>query len=232
VVAYDMPGFGLSSKPSVFDYRNQHQAEIAAALIKALKLEKVVIGGHSLGGAIALRAALVAPETAGLVVMNPGIITTGVPAAAKYITLVWPMARIQAKLLGDPDFRGNFLRQSFVDPSIITPEVIADLGRTARTPDYLSGMTSMMGQYYDADEVKLLPAVKVPSLVAFGARDKGKPDPQGEMDTLHAGLKDSETLWVTTSGHYVHEEAPAEVAAAMAQLAQKLLGGPGIDPGA
>jgi len=211
VVAYDMPGYGLSDKPAPFDYRNAHQAEIAGDLIKALGLENVVVGGHSLGGAIALRVALQSPEVIGLVVMNPGIITTGVPAIAKY--LVFPFPRLQAKLFGDPDFRASFLRTSFIDQSIVTDDVIRDLSLASRSEGYLRGMTELMGQYADADEVPMLPLLRVPSLIVWGAQDRRKP--KGEFEELKARLPLNSAVLVPGSGHYVQEEAPVETAAAM-----------------
>lgn len=220
VVAVDMPGYGLSAKPVDFDYHNPHQAKVIDDFIETLGLKHVVIAGHSLGGAIALRVALTSPEVVGLVVMNPGIVTTGVPAAAKY--MFFPLQRIQAKLFGDPEFRVGFLRRSFVDPGIVTDQVVQDLSLASRSEGYLTGMTSLMGQYSDADEVPLLEQVQMPALVIFGARDRGKPDPRGEFDTLLARLPDSLGLWVESSGHYVQEEAPDQVAAAMLTFAERL----------
>jgi pimeloyl-ACP methyl ester carboxylesterase len=219
VVAYDLPGYGLSDKPAPFDYQNAHQAEIAGDLIKALGLENVVVGGHSLGGAIALRVALRSPEVIGLVVMNPGIITTGVPAIARY--LVFPLPRIQAKLFGDPDFRAGFLRRSFIDPSIVTDDVIRDLSLTSRSEGYLRGMTNLMGQYSDAGEVPMLPRLTVPSLIVWGEQDRGKP--QGEFEKLKSLLPRNTAVLVPTSGHYVQEEAPAETAAAMIAFVNRVL---------
>jgi pimeloyl-ACP methyl ester carboxylesterase len=219
VVAYDMPGFGLSSKPAPFDYKNANQARIASDVIRALGLKNVVVGGHSLGGAIALRVAVSDPEVAGLVVMNPGIVTTGVPAIAKY--LVFPFPRLQAKLFGDPAFRSDFLKRSFVDPAIVTDDVIADLSRTSRSEGYLTGMTNLMGQYQDADEIPLLAQVKVPALIVWGAQDRGKP--AGEFEQLKALLPAADTAYVPKSGHYVQEEAPEETAAGMKALADRIL---------
>ncbi len=211
VVAYDMPGYGLSAKPAPFDYRNASQARIGAALIRELRLTNVVVGGHSLGGAVALRVALESPAVIGLVVMNPGIITTGVPPVAKY--LVFPFPRLQAKLFGDPEFRSDFLRRSFIDPSIVTDEVVADLSRTSRSEGYLTGMTHLMGQYSDAAEVPLLPALQVPTLIVWGAQDRGKPP--GEFEDLRRLTPGNTAVLVATSGHYVQEEAPRETAEAM-----------------
>jgi len=230
VVAFDMPGFGLSDKPAPFDYKNAHQAEMASDLIKALGLQRVVVGGHSLGGAIALRVALESPEVIGLVVMNPGIITSGVPAIAKY--LVFPFPRIQARIFGDPEFRGDFLRRSFINPAIVTDEVVQDLSRTARTQGYLSGMTSMMGQYNDPDEVPMLPRVTVPSLIVWGQQDRNKS--MREFEELKAKLPLNTAVLVPTSGHYVQEEAPAETAAAMNAFVDRVLppqSSPALIPG-
>jgi pimeloyl-ACP methyl ester carboxylesterase len=228
VVAYDMPGYGLSAKPAPFDYRNASQAKFASDLIRALGLKNVVVGGHSLGGAIALRVAVDDPEVVGLVVMNPGIVTTGVPPIAKY--LVFPFPRLQAKLFGDPEFRSNFLKRSFVDPSIVTDQVIADLSLTSRSEGYQRGMTHLMGQYQDADEIPLLAKVKVPSLIVWGAQDRGKP--AGEFEELHALLPAADTVYVESSGHYVQEEAPEETAAGMKALADRIMAGkaPPADP--
>ena len=219
VVAYDMPGFGLSDKPSPFDYKNAHQAEFAGQFIKALGLQRVVVVGHSLGGAIALRVALQSPEVIGLVVMNPGIITSGVPAIAKY--LVFPFPRIQAKIFGNPEFRSDFLRRSFVNPGLVTDAVVKDLSRTARTQGYLNGMTDMMGQYNDPDEVPMLPRLTVPSLIVWGQQDRNKA--LSEFEELKAKLPHNTAVLVPTSGHYVQEEAPAEAAAAMNAFVDRVM---------
>jgi pimeloyl-ACP methyl ester carboxylesterase len=211
VVAVDMPGFGLSAKPADRDYHNPAQAEIMGDFMRALGLKRVVVGGHSLGGAIALRVALNEPEVVGLVLMNPGIINTGVPKIAEYY--FWPLQRLSAKQFGNRDFRETFLKRSFVKPEIVTPEVMDDLMLTVRSEGYMAGMTAMMGQYEAATEAAMLPQVKVPTLIAWGDQDRGKS--LNELEQLRAGLPDSMVARMPDAGHYVHEEAPADVAAAM-----------------
>ena len=76
VVALDLPGFGLSSKPADFDYRTGNMASVVGDFIRTLGMEEAVVGGHSMGGLIAMRVALDEPEIAGLVLMNPGIISS------------------------------------------------------------------------------------------------------------------------------------------------------------
>ena len=76
VITVDTPGFGLSAKPDDFDYRTGNVAHLVGDFIRALGMEQAIVGGHSMGGLIAMRVALDEPEIIGLVVMNPGIINS------------------------------------------------------------------------------------------------------------------------------------------------------------
>ena len=104
---------------------------------------------------------------------------------------------------------------------ILTDDVIRDLSRASRTQGYLSGMTDLMGQYSEPDEVPMLPRLTVPSLIVWGAQDRGKP--KGEFELLKAKLPFNTAVLVTTSGHYVQEEAPAETAAAMNAFVDRVM---------
>jgi pimeloyl-ACP methyl ester carboxylesterase len=219
VVALDLPGFGLSAKPVDHDYGNAGQARVVGAFIRALGLEQVVIAGHSLGGAVALHVAVSEPGISGLVLMNPGIITTGVPAFTQY--LFFPFQRINAKLFGDRAFRSRAIRGSFVDPSIITEDVMDELMLAARSEGYLAGTTSLMGQYTPpGSEIPLLAQVRVPVLIVWGGQDRSKP--AGEFEQLRELLPGSTAVLIPQAGHYVHEEAAAEAAAGMLAFAQEV----------
>jgi pimeloyl-ACP methyl ester carboxylesterase len=67
----------------------------------------------------------------------------------------------------------------------------------------------------------MLPQLKVPALIVWGAQDRGKP--AGEFAELSALLPNNTAVLVPTSGHYVQEEAPAETAAAMNAFVQRVL---------
>lgn len=210
-IALDMPGFGLSDKPVDHDYSNASQAAVVVDFIRALELDNVVIGGHSMGGALALHVAEQAPEVTGMILMNPGIITTGVPSTAEIS--VFPLPRLSAKTFGSRDFRERFLKTSYVNPDIVTPQVIDDVMIGAQTDDYLSGTTEMMKYYKSGDEAGMLADLRVPALIVWGVEDKGKPD--GEAEQLRDMLPISRLAKVADAGHYVHEEKPLESAAAI-----------------
>ncbi|MDJ0927002.1 MAG: alpha/beta hydrolase [Gammaproteobacteria bacterium] len=219
-VTVDMPGFGLSAKPVDWDYKNPNQARMMTEFMRELDLENVIVGGHSLGGAIALRVALTEPRVRGLVLMNPGIIETGVPRITEY--QFFPLQRLSAKQFGNREFRERFLKTSFVDPAVVTDEVMDNLMLVVRSEGYMAGTTSMMGQYEAAAEATLLGDVHVPTLIAWGEQDRRK-TPQ-ELADLQAGLSGSpavDTIQVASAGHYVHEEAPQILAAGMISAAEK-----------
>lgn len=217
VIAADMPGFGLSAKPADFDYRAGGMASAMGAFARAIGLNRYAVGGHSMGGAIALLMAVNEPEVSGLILMNPGIINDGVPKITRY--LPFPFQRIAAKQFGDRDFRESFLKVSYVNPDIVTEQVMDDLQLAARTDDYLVGATSMMGQYEDPVGLAPLAQVTVPTLIAWGKQDRNKDD--AELQQLIEGLSNTrvDVVEVADSGHYVHEEGAVPVAKAMIEAA-------------
>jgi pimeloyl-ACP methyl ester carboxylesterase len=62
VIIPDLPGFGDNSKDPRADYHTATQARRVLEFIDALQLERVHIGGNSMGGMIALRFALSYPN--------------------------------------------------------------------------------------------------------------------------------------------------------------------------
>ena len=215
VVALDIPGFGLSAKPADRDYSNQNQAQAVVDFIRELGLESVVIGGHSMGGALALHVAMTMPEVTGIILFNPGIITTGVPAATEYFK--FPLPRLAAKTFADRSFRERFIRTSFVDPSIITDDVMDELMLAAYTDDYITGTTQLMSYYVAGDEIGMLNDLRLPVLIVWGMQDSNKP--AGEELDLDSRISNSRLVTIASAGHYVHEEAPEESAAAVREAA-------------
>ncbi len=211
VIALDVPGFGLSDKPADHDYSNASQAAVISAFIDALGLDTVVIGGHSMGGTLSLHVAEQSPHVVGMVLLNPGIITTGVPAITQYQP--FPMQRLSARTFASRDFRGNFLKTSFLNPDIITEEVLDDLMLGSRTDDYYTGTTQMMKFYEPGNEVAMLADVRVPTLIVWGVEDKNKLPDEGQQ--LQAMIAGSRLALIADAAHYVHEEKPAESAAAI-----------------
>ena len=63
VIVPDQVGFGKSSKPKAFQYTFQQLATNTKTLLDSLDIHKITVLGHSMGGMVAARFALMYPET-------------------------------------------------------------------------------------------------------------------------------------------------------------------------
>lgn len=72
VVAPDQIGFGQSSTPEAYQYSFQQLAKNTKELLDSLRIKKVIVLGHSMGGMLATRFALMYPENVSqLILENP-----------------------------------------------------------------------------------------------------------------------------------------------------------------
>lgn len=71
VYCIDLPGFGGSDKPSRFSYALEDLASVLVDFIAHLKVPRVILMGHSMGGVVSLLTAILAPQRLqGLVLVN------------------------------------------------------------------------------------------------------------------------------------------------------------------
>lgn len=72
VIVPDQIGFGKSSKPTNYQFTFQQLAQNTKAVLDELKVDKIYLLGHSMGGMVATRFALMYPETVEkLILENP-----------------------------------------------------------------------------------------------------------------------------------------------------------------
>ena len=62
VISFDLPGFGLTGPNASGDYRGDTYARFVLDLMDQLKVQRFAIAGNSLGGEVAWRTALMAPQ--------------------------------------------------------------------------------------------------------------------------------------------------------------------------
>jgi pimeloyl-ACP methyl ester carboxylesterase len=122
VVTYDARGHGRSGKPSS-GYGFEPVVEDALAVIRATRLRKPVIAGHSWGAMAALELAAAHPRAiAGAVLVDGGITTLG-------RSMDWPTTK---ERLAPPNLKGlpleafrSMIRTFSADALDLTPEVEA-----------------------------------------------------------------------------------------------------------
>jgi pimeloyl-ACP methyl ester carboxylesterase len=95
LIALDRPGSGYSVRAPGATARLPEQAATVAAFIKALELERPLVVGHSLGGAVALTLALNHPELVSVIVTLAPLthMLDAVPPEFKGLYIASPLKR-------------------------------------------------------------------------------------------------------------------------------------------
>ena len=218
----DLPGFGRS--PAASAGTMESLARRMLVLLDTLGVERAVLGGHSMGGYIALRMAALAPERVlGLVLIATRAAPDGDAGAE---------SRRRAIAVIEAGGKGEFL-DGFV-PRLLgastrqrAPRLLAELRGLADevAPETLAACQRGMLQRPDSRPV--LAALAVPTLVVAGAEDELIPrEESDEMVDLAGG---AELVLIPRSGHTPSVERPIAAADAIAAfLARHFPGTPDV----
>lgn len=214
VTAIDLLGYGQSDQPDKADLGIAAQARLIGTLLETIGWRDGTLVGHDIGGGIAQLIAVDRPALLDRLVLVDTIAYDSFP--------VGPIARLKEPvwdtILGAPDFdlkRG--LRKSFeagvAHSDRVTPELIAMYeapfagirGRRA----YLRAARALRTDEL-ATRMAEVEALKIPTLVAWGAQDVFQPIAYGER--LAAALKNGRLVQVTGAGHFLPEDEPERLA--------------------
>lgn len=203
VYSIDLPGHGRSQPPgrsSIDAY-----ADILQAFIETLGLRRIVVAGHSMGGAIAQVLALRRPaQLAGLVLMataarlrvNPDLLEQIVP---------------------EPETAVAFIIKYGMGPNL--PQDVRQLARRRLLeiePHVLRDDFAACDAFDVRNDISTL---QVPALVITGSADKMVPLKFSQ--SLAEQIPAAELVTVEGSGHYVMLEQPQEVAGAVADFMER-----------
>jgi pimeloyl-ACP methyl ester carboxylesterase len=87
VIIPDQIGFGKSSKPQNYQFSFAQLASNTKAILDDLKIDKLIVLGHSMGGMVATRFSLMYPETVEKLILENPIGLEDYKALAKYQTI-------------------------------------------------------------------------------------------------------------------------------------------------
>jgi pimeloyl-ACP methyl ester carboxylesterase len=206
VIVLDLPGHGRSQGPGRDEIRD-YAADVTAFL-DALGLQRAVVGGHSMGGAVAQWMALAHPgRLLGLLLIGTGAKLRVAPAV---LDAVRENPELAISIIIDWSFGPD------------APEGIRALARRALEeidPAVLHGDLVACDRF---DILHRLGEIEVPTLVIGATEDRMTPLRFAEY--LAENLPEAELRVVEGAGHQMALERPQEVADAVAAFMDRLTG--------
>lgn len=233
VYAPNLPGFGTSAKPAVA-YSPAFFADFVAAFLDTLGLEQVAVAGNSLGGLIAMRLALTAPDrVAALGLVDSAGLGRNVTPVLRLLTLPGSGKTVTAwnkTALGAWQWALGVSALLFANPWRVPSAWLAQMYRMARVPGYLEATVAtarsemtLKGQREREILLDALPRLTMPTLVIWGTRDRVLPADQAQAAV--AGLPRGQLALIPDCGHLPHVECPDHFAAALSQFLSEQVGG-------
>lgn len=208
VITLDLPGFGLTGPSALGDYSDEAYDRFLQAFLAHLKLDRVVLGGNSLGGGIAWGYAARHPQqVAALVLVDAGnlaVASTSVPAGFQV-----PQSAVLRALAR------NFLPRPLVersvksvygDPSKVTAALVDRYFELTLREGNREALARRLGQRTPGRFTDLLPRIQAPTLILWGGQDRLIPPEAArifQQQIPHSRLEIFPAL-----GHVPQEEDP------------------------
>lgn len=218
-IAYDHRGQGQSASPDS-GYDMDTLTADAAALIKALGVEKCHFVGLSMGGFVALRMALDYPELVrSISVLDSSADPEPIENHGKYKKLNFVLRWFGAKPVVGAVMPIMFSQTFLNDPK---RKALRDRWATflGKVPDRKGMSKAVDGVIHRLSVYDRLGEIKTPTLIAVGDEDTATVPAKSER--MHAAIKGSEFMMVPQGGHVSTIDAPEAINTALTEFFDKL----------
>jgi pimeloyl-ACP methyl ester carboxylesterase len=211
VIRMDLPGFALTGPNRQDDYSIDTYVLFVRAFLDKLGLERVVLGGNSLGGQIAWATAAKMPERVQRLIL---VDASGYPLDS----IKDQRVPIGFRLMGIPGLRllaqhtlprgviESSVRNVYGDPSKVTPELIDLYADMTRREGNRRALARRFEQGYTGD-VTQLAKIKAPTLILWGSKDRLLPPEWGQR--FAHDIPNAKLVMLEGLGHVPQEEDPA-----------------------
>jgi haloalkane dehalogenase len=217
-IAPDLPGFGLSQSADGFGFSALEQAQVIVEFIDQLDLKGVGVMMQDWGGPTGLYAAQMRPERIDRLIIGN--------------TFGWPLSDVGVRIFSGT--MGGFLGRTsaylfngvirfFFSRGVVKklpPEVwkmyLAPFkNRSMRHPTHIFPKQLIAAKPFLQEIENGLPAIKnKPALIMWGDRDFAFKEK--ERNRFRQAFPDHRDLELTDAGHFIQEDAPEAISAAIA----------------
>jgi pimeloyl-ACP methyl ester carboxylesterase len=219
VITFDLPGFGLTGpftgSYDAADYRGDAYARFVLDLMDALKISRAVIGGNSLGGEIAWRAAWLAPQRFHKLILVDAsgypFMPSDVPLGFRIAAL--PLANKLAEHLLPRALVAASVRSVYGDPSRVTEPLVDRYFELTLREGNRHALGLRLQQLEAGAQADRLKALALPTLILWGGRDHLIPP--ADAPRFASDIRGAQVVMFDGLGHVPHEEDPARTVQAV-----------------
>jgi pimeloyl-ACP methyl ester carboxylesterase len=189
------------------------------AVLDHLEVERAVWAGLSIGGMVAMRAAIVVPErVAGLILVD-----TDAGAETSYKKLKYRAMRFGARIFGMRPFLPGVIPLMFgATTRREKPELVNDWGEKFVAVDKPSIFLTLSALMRRDSVIDKLSGVQVPALVIVGSEDVSLPVEYAQK--IATAIPGASLVVVPESGHLSSLEQPEAVTGAMVEFLEGVRG--------
>ncbi len=217
-VALDLKGFGLTEKPQGADYSHRSLARFVISFMDVMGIDRAALAGSSMGGNIALHAALRYPErVGGLILVAPAAFAAwGLIGSLGALAALPPLRRamkhaLRRYALSERSIRA--IQSSYFDPAHVGAETIERYRLPLRTKGWDDALIGLLKASKQNSIAHRLPDVWQPTLLVWGKHDRVLPPRWAQNLALH--MPHCQIQFIERAGHLPHEEQPEATARAV-----------------
>ena len=224
VYALDIKGFGLTAKPRDDQYHIPAFSQHLLDFMDVMKIERPILAGNSMGGAVIVRLALLHPErVAALILVDAATPTFDIQSApSRLLRDEKGVANEKAKPEAISALKGRFgvalaktlitrkaiemgLKGAYHDPKMVTAEAVDVYFRPFTIDGAVEAFLSMTSKAAKDDpNLPALKTLKLPVLIVWGRFDTVIP--VTTADWFARELPQAKKVILEKSGHMPHEE--------------------------
>ncbi|MDX5480522.1 MAG: alpha/beta hydrolase, partial [Hymenobacteraceae bacterium] len=216
-IALDLPGYGKSSKENAQVGMNSY-AQTVLELMDRLKLKQAVLAGHSMGGQIAMTAALLAPERVKkLILAAPAGLETFTEQQKQLFKVTVTPESVQQTTPEQvaASYQVNFYKMPSDAQHMVEERL--KMAESAQFGDYSRAVARSVAAMVDEPVHDQLPQLQMPTLIVFGEQDALIPNKyfNPTLTTKYVAeigqerIPNSQVVMVPEAGHMLQYEQPA-----------------------
>jgi pimeloyl-ACP methyl ester carboxylesterase len=217
IITFDLPGFGLTGpyagQYTPDDYHGDGDARFVFDLLDALQVQRAVVGGNSLGGEVAWRMAVMAPERVLALVL---VDAAGPPFTSQAAPLGFLLARTPGlNRIGEWVLPRSLVAQGLAevygDPAKVTPELVDRHFELALREGNRRALGLRLRQRVPGEHAERIAGIRQPTLILWGGRDRLIPPTVGRHFAQQ--IPGSRLVVFDDLGHVPQEEDPLRTVA-------------------